>query len=120
MKNDSILEIVKGQAYLLIKNKNTYKYDKKLIGELRRDGEKINLFKIEKEKDRFRKTDAWGFNYELFQMVTGTINVKSELGIYRISKEDAQIWHRVFHFKEQNIELRCFVPVSKFTFTPIA
>lgn len=117
--DEPLLEIVKGKAYLMTRNKKTFRFDKKLIGELVREGEKISLYKFEKEKDRFKKTDAWGINYDLFQLVTGTINIKSEAGIYRIDKATAQIWHRVMHFKNQNLELQCFVPVSKFTFTPI-
>lgn len=112
------LQIVKGKAYLLTRNRATYKYDRKLVGELCRQGELVSLYKHERERDRFHKTDAWGINYELFQLVTGTINIKSEAGIYRIDKRTAEIWHRVMHFKQQNLELQCFIPVSKFTFTP--
>ena len=119
MNEDMKLEIIGSKAFLLKRNKKLLKWEKKLIGELRRSGDLINLFKIEKEKDRFKKTDSWGINYELFQLITGTINIKTEIGIYRIGKREAQIWHRVMHFKEQGYETQCFVPVSRFTFTKI-
>jgi len=113
------IEINNGIVQLLTPNKRTMKYDRKVIGELRRDGDLINLFKIEKEKDRFQKTDAWGVNLELFEMITGTINIKTELGVYRIDKQKADLWKRIFYFKEKGIEPRCFIPVKAFEFTKL-
>lgn len=118
-QQQSKLHIVGSKVFWVKRNAANTRTTRKLIGELRKQDGKINLFKVSKEKDRLQKLDAWGINYDLFQLITGSINIKTEQGIYRIDKSMAQIWHRVMYFKEQGYEPQCFVPVSKFTYTQI-
>ena len=52
----------------------------------------LSYYKHEKEKDVFRKTNAWSINYNVLQYLPNNnsmINIKSEQGIYRINKQKA-------------------------------
>ena len=58
----------------------------------------LSYYKHEKEKDVFRKTNAWSINYNVLQYLpydNSMINIKSEECIYRITKEKALTqWHK--------------------------
>lgn len=73
----------------------------------------ISYYKHEKEKDVFRKTNAWSLNYNVLQYLpndNSMINIKSELQIYRISKSKALECGEFMFFKKSGIEKKIYVP----------
>ena len=72
----------------------------------------LSYYKHEKEKDVFRKTNAWSINYNVLQYLpypNSMINIKSEQGIYRISKEKALQVGDFMFFKSSGIEKKIYV-----------
>lgn len=72
----------------------------------------FSYYKHEKEKDVFRKTNAWSINYNVLQYLpypNSMINIKSESGIYRISKEKALQVGDFMFFKSSGIEKKIYV-----------
>jgi len=72
----------------------------------------LSYYKHEKEKDVFRKTNAWSLNYNVLQYLpypNSMINIKSEQGIYRISKEKALQVGDFMFFKSSGIEKKIYV-----------
>ena len=72
----------------------------------------LSYYKHEKEKDVFRKTNAWSINYNVLQYLpypNSMINIKSEQGIYRVSKEKALQVGDFMFFKSSGIEKKIYV-----------
>ena len=72
----------------------------------------LSYYKHEKEKDVFRKTNAWSINYNVLQYLpdnNSMINIKSEQGIYRISKHKALEIGEFMFFKSSGIEKKIYV-----------
>ena len=72
----------------------------------------LSYYKHEKEKDVFRKTNAWSLNYNVLQYLPNNnsmINIKSEQGIYRISKQKALEIGEFMFFKSSGIEKKIYV-----------
>ena len=72
----------------------------------------LSYYKHEKEKDVFRKTNAWSLNYNVLQYLpypNSMINIKSEQGIYRVSKEKALQVGDFMFFKSSGIEKKIYV-----------
>lgn len=72
----------------------------------------LSYYKHEKEKDVFRKTNAWSINYNVLQYLpypNSMINIKSEQGIYRISKEKVLKMGEFMFFKSSGIEKKIYV-----------
>lgn len=72
----------------------------------------ISYYKHEKEKDVFRKTNAWSLNWNIIQYLpfpNSMINIKSENGIYRITKEKALECGEFMFFKKSGIEKKIYV-----------
>jgi hypothetical protein len=72
----------------------------------------LSYYKHEKEKDVFRKTNAWSINWNVIQYLpsdSSMINIKSEGGIYRISKEKALKMGEFMFFKNAGIEKKIYV-----------
>ena len=72
----------------------------------------LSYYKFEKEADVFRKTSAWSINYNVLQYLpsdNSMINIKSEQGIYRISKEKALKMGEFMFFKSSGIEKKIYV-----------
>ncbi len=72
----------------------------------------LSYYKHEKEKDVFRKTNAWSLNYNVLQYLPNNnsmINIKSEQGIYRISKEKVLKMGEFMFFKSSGIEKKIYV-----------
>ena len=77
----------------------------------------LSYYKHEKEKDVFRKTNAWSINYNVLQYLPNNnsmINIKSEQGIYRINKQKALDVGDFMFFKSSGIEKKIYV--QKFFF----
>jgi len=73
----------------------------------------VSYYKHEKEKDVFRKTNAWSLNYNVLQYLpsdNSMINIKSELQIYRITKAKALQLGEFMFFKSTGIEKKIYVP----------
>ena len=72
----------------------------------------LSYYKHEKEKDVFRKTNAWSLNYNVLQYLPNNnsmINIKSEQGIYRVSKQKALEIGEFMFFKSSGIEKKIYV-----------
>ena len=72
----------------------------------------LSYYKHEKEKDVFRKTNAWSINYNILQYLpypNSMINIKSEQGIYRINKQKALDVGDFMFFKSSGIEKKIYV-----------
>ena len=72
----------------------------------------LSYYKHEKEKDVFRKTNAWSINYNVLQYLpydNSMINIKSEECIYRITKEKALQVGEFMFFKSSGIEKKIYV-----------
>ena len=72
----------------------------------------LSYYKHEKEKDVFRKTNAWSLNYNVLQYLpydNSMINIKSEEYIYRITKEKALQVGEFMFFKSSGIEKKIYV-----------
>lgn len=72
----------------------------------------VCYYKHEKEKDVFRKINAWSINYNvLFYLPepNSLINIKSEKRIYRITKEKALSIGEFMFFKSSGIEKKIYI-----------
>jgi hypothetical protein len=72
----------------------------------------LSYYKHEKEKDVFRKTNAWSINYNVLQYLpypNSMVNIKSEGAIYRISKQKALGIGEFMFFKSSGIEKKIYV-----------
>ena len=72
----------------------------------------MSYYKHEKEKDVFRMTNAWSLNWNIIQYLpfpNSMINIKSENGIYRITKEKALECGEFMFFKKSGIEKKIYV-----------
>ena len=86
------------------------------IGQFVKTNNVINFFKTENESDTFIKTNAWSIPYALFKFIEGTINIRTEIGIYRISKEEAIQYGSFLHFKDSGYEQKYYIPKSYWQF----
>ena len=77
---------------------------------------KWSLYKEEKEKGRYMAFDAWSIPYALLERLDGTLNFRTEKGIYRISVEDAKKHGNFLHFKVTGIERKIYIPISFWDF----
>lgn len=78
----------------------------------------INYYKEEKEKDTFRKNNSWSICWEIFKMVTGKINYRSEKGVYRIDITKAKEVGSFLWFLKTGIEKKFYIPKEHWTFEP--
>ena len=72
----------------------------------------LSYYKEEKEKDVYRKKDAWSINYNILKFLPAdesTINIKTEKYIYRITKKKALEVGSFLYFKKSGIELKFYV-----------
>lgn len=92
---------------------------KNKIGKLAKVNDRICYYKEEKESDTFRKNNSWSINYELLKHIDGTVNYRSEKGIYRIEKEKAIQSGSFLWFQKSNIERKIYVPKEFWKFEPI-
>jgi len=72
----------------------------------------LSYYKEEKEKDVYRKMDAWSINYNILKFLPNnesTINIKSETCIYRITKKKAMEVGSFLHFQKSGIELKIYI-----------
>jgi len=72
----------------------------------------LSYYKYEKEKDVFKKLNAWSINWNVLQYLPSDqsmINIKSENGIYRITKEKALKMGEFLFFKTSGIEKKIYI-----------
>ena len=72
----------------------------------------LSYYKHEKEKDVFRKTNAWSINWNVIQYLPADdsmISIKSETGIYRITKKKAIEVGEFMFFKSSGIEKKIYI-----------
>lgn len=82
----------------------------------------LSYYKHENEKDVFRKLNAWSINYNVLQYLpygNSMINFKTELQIYRITKDKALKMGSFMFFKNSGIEKKIYVPKLFFDVEPI-
>ena len=78
--------------------------------------------KIVKEVNRFRKTDSWGLNWAVLEVLPSeaVIRLRSEKSVYMINAGDARARGDFLHFKTQGFERQFFIPISVFSVVPNA
>tara|TARA_R100000093_G_C1945641_1_gene74391 strand:+ start:248 stop:631 length:384 start_codon:yes stop_codon:yes gene_type:complete len=107
---------------LTIKENNVFlnlkrdKYPRRIGQILNHSNGKISYFKDEEEIHIYRKANAWSIPYTLAKALSGSINIRTEKGIYRITAKDALEHGSFLHFKTQGIEKKIYIPIEKFTF----
>jgi hypothetical protein len=81
--------------------------------------EKSTVFydKVVKESNRFRKTNSWGLNWAVLEVLPSeaVIRLRSELATYLITGGDARAKGDFLHFKTQGFERQFFVPIEAFS-----
>jgi len=114
-KSGNSLFIVNNFVNLKLK-KNNYSIR---IGQLilHKNG-KYSFFKEEEERHRYKKADAWSIPYSLLTKLDGTLNIRTEKGVYRIKAADALKYGDFLHFKNTGIEKKMYIPVDHWDFEP--
>lgn len=77
----------------------------------------LSYFKKDKEKEVFRKTNAWSINNNVLQALPhddSTITIDSESATYCITKKDAIKYGQFMHFKTSGIEKKIYIPKVNF------
>ncbi len=77
--------------------------------------------KVVKEENRFRKTDAWGLNWDVLELLPleAVIRLRSEIATYMIMAREAKSAGDFLFFKTQGFERQFFIPVSAFSVQPL-
>lgn len=73
----------------------------------------LSYYKHDHESQVFRKADAWSVNWALLSYLPrdeSTINIRTELFIYRITKKEALERGSFLYFKESGIEKKFYIP----------
>ena len=81
----------------------------------RKDGV-YSLYKEEKENGKYRKTDSWSIPYNLLMKLDGTLNFRTEKGIYRIDVDHAKKYGSFLHFKQSGFEKKIYIPIAFWNF----
>lgn len=107
-----------GRVYLRLLREGNYRG----LGSISLWEGELTYFKSEKEKNTFRKLNAWGINDNIVKYlprINSMVVIKTELGTYAIRKGTIQQQGKFMHFAQQGYERQIFVPKEAFTFTPI-
>ena len=112
-KDGNSLFIVNNFVNLKLK-KNNYSIR---IGQLikHKDG-KYSFFKDEEERHRYKKANAWSIPHALLTKLDGSLNIRTEKGIYRILAKEAISHGDFLHFKTTGIEKKIYIPVEYWNF----
>jgi hypothetical protein len=108
--------IVDNGGSIILKLRNGKKNN---IGKLSKVNNRTCYFKEEKESDTFRKNNSWSVNYELLKYIDGTINYRTEKGIYRIEKDRALEIGSFLWFQKSNVERKFYIPKDYWKFEPL-
>lgn len=92
----------------------------KFIGKfIQQEDGTIDFYKAEKEKYTFRKDNSWGINLKCYEKTTGKIIVRTEIGTYSISKDEADQIKTIREWKNNQTEPHAHIPKEKFSFSSI-
>lgn len=108
-KSGNALYIVNDVVNLKLVNKN---YSIKLGQLFKHKNGKYSLFKEDKEKGVYRKTNAWSIPFKLLEKLDESVNIRTEKAIYRISVSDALKFGSFLHFKSSGIEQKIYIPIK--------
>ena len=75
-----------------------------------------SFYKHEKEQDKHHKTNSWSIPYGLLMKLDGTLNIKTNKGIYRIDVDHAKKYGRFLHFKQSGFEKKIYIPIPFWSF----
>jgi len=81
----------------------------------------ISYYKNDEEKQVFKKANSWSINYNVFRFLPAnesTINIRTERGIYRITKKRGIESGSFLYFKTSGIERKFYINRDFFTFEP--